>query len=142
MERLKDAEHFNGSNDDKKLWARLKISFDDLGTIEQRIFLDMACIMYNRRAQMMAENDSGMFCKSTLEEIWKFGYLGIDNLTNRSLIKWSGKKRTLVIHDQLRDMACSIVKAEVDANRSRVWHSDAGLQFLFERKVSVSTQCQ
>jgi hypothetical protein len=41
---LSKAKPFDGCIDDKKLWARLRINYDDLAQNEQNKFLDFACI--------------------------------------------------------------------------------------------------
>ena len=140
--RLKAAQSLDGSSYDMKLWAKLKISFDDLRKEEQCIFLDMACILYksSRFHEQFLGSGSKMLCRDTLERIWK-SPIGIQNLTNRSLIKWSGDGTTLVIHEQLRDMACGIVTDEMGASKSRMWDLDEGPQFRLQKTVSVSLTC-
>jgi hypothetical protein len=127
--RLKTAKSFDGSKDGL-LWSKLKISYDALDENEQSMFLDFACIMCEtpmRRGQFGVSKD-------WLARIWKSPN-GIQNLINRSLLKWNSDKQGLVMHDQLRDMGRSIVRKE-GQKRSRVWEKD-DLRLTLHRKVII-----
>jgi hypothetical protein len=129
--RLRTAKSFDGSKDDNSLlWSKLKISYDGLGQKEQSMFLDFACIMCEtsmRTWQFSVRKD-------WLVRIWD-SPIGVENLINRSLLKWNSNKQGLVMHDQLRDMGRSIVREE-DEKRSRVWEKN-DLRLTLHRKVIV-----
>ena len=139
LRRLKEAESLDGSSKDEKLWKRLMISYDDLSSNEKSIFLDMACVLLKYAPFHYFnwyEKEFQMLRRDTVERIWNSELLGIQNLTNRSLIKWSGDDNMLVIHDQLQDMVRRIVMNEVDGKKSHVWDMGEGLKTLVQKKVS------
>ncbi|KAG0600427.1 hypothetical protein M758_11G033300 [Ceratodon purpureus] len=134
LRRLKEAESLDGSSKDEKLWKRLMISYDDLSSNEKSMFLDMACVLLKCEPFYSVGEKFQMLRRDTVERIWNSELLGIQNLTNRSLIKWSGDDNMLDIHDQLQDMVRRIALNEVDGNKSHVWDMDEGLQTLVQKK--------
>ncbi|CAM6089363.1 unnamed protein product [Calypogeia fissa] len=74
--QLEEAEEVNASRDEK-LWAKLKICFDDLSASEKAIFLDIATIFYG-------------YPLSLLKCIWKgcrkTSYLPLENLKEQFLV--------------------------------------------------------
>jgi len=96
LQRLREAKSFDGCSDDKKLWGRLKISYDDLAKDEQSTFLDFACIF----CEISNINPFFDVRKDWLVRIWD-SPIGVQNLINRFLIKWNPDIESLVMHDQL-----------------------------------------
>ncbi|KAG0600836.1 hypothetical protein M758_11G064500 [Ceratodon purpureus] len=134
--RLREANFLDVNSADNILWARMMISFEGLSKDEQSIFLDMACILC-RSWSLKKGQWSMMLHRDTLEQIWNS--IDIQNLTSRSFIKWSDDN-TLLIHDQLQDMARAFVMGEVDENKSRVWESEEGLNFMLQERVSKTLE--
>jgi hypothetical protein len=130
--KLQEAKSLDGSAVDK-LWARLKISYDDLDEDHKSMFLDFACILGETfhlfssrggpcRGQTLKES------REYLGRIWG-DPLGVQNLVKRSLIKWNSDKGMFVMHDQVRDMGRSI------ANTTRTW-KDECVKFMEQNQVS------
>jgi hypothetical protein len=134
LKRLREAKSFDGCNDDK-LWGRLKISYDYLTKDEQRMFLDFACIF----CEISNIDPSFHVHKDWLARIWN-SPIGVQNLINMSLIKWNPDIKSLVMHDQLRDMGRGIVKEVGNESMSRIWRKEEALNFTLQNKVSVSTK--
>jgi len=135
LQRLQEAKSFDGCSDDKKLWGRLKISYDDLAKDEQSTFLDFACIF----CEISNINPFFKVRKDWLVRIWH-SPIGVQNLINRSLIKWNPDIESLVMHDQLRDMGRGIVKEMGNENMSRIWRKEEAQDFTLQNKVSVFTK--
>ena len=115
LRRLQDAMPFDGNSyADDALWGTLRVSYDDLASEEQQMFLDISCIMLGKD-RMMCLPAWGNLAYSTLE-----------NLKNRSLVSVDSADR-LAVHDQLRDMGRAIVMREGRSagQRSRVWMPEA-----------------
>jgi hypothetical protein len=98
LQRLQKSKFFDGCNDDK-LWGRLKISYDDLTKDKQNMFLDFACIF----CEISNTNCYFHVRKDWLAKIWN-SPIGVQTLIKTSLIKWNPNIKSLVMHDQLRDM--------------------------------------
>ncbi|KAG0604254.1 hypothetical protein M758_10G157100 [Ceratodon purpureus] len=139
LERLKAADALEGhKNADERLWAKLRISYDDLGDLEKDLFLDFACILCDM--EKLEKNSIVRICKSRG---------GLETLINSSLLKlippskaswWSPSscltKYELVMHDQLRDLGRRIVmdRAEGDIRKqTHVWN-ESGMRNLLESK--------
>jgi hypothetical protein len=135
LQRLREAKSFDGCSDDKKLWGRLKISYDDLAKDEQSMFLDFACIF----CEISNTHPYFYVQKDWLARIWD-SPIGVQNLINMSLIKWNHDIESLVMHDQLRDMGRRIVKEVGNENMSRIWRKEEALNFTLQNKVSVFTK--
>jgi hypothetical protein len=133
LQRLREAKSFDGCSDDKKLWGRLKISYDDLAKDEQNMFLDFACIF----CEISNTYPCFYVQKDWLARIWD-SPIGVQNLINRSLIKWN--HGSLVMHDQLRDMGRGIVKEVGNENMNRIWRKEGALNFTLQNEVSVFTK--
>lgn len=116
LKRLQTAEPFPGTSReaDRQLWGKLLLSFDDLGSREKQMFLDIACVMLGRHAQC---------CLPAWGEL---ADSALGNLKNRSLVTLDGAG-SLAMHDQLRDMGRAIVRSEHDSpgRRSRIWPPEA-----------------
>ncbi len=95
LQRLQEAKSFDGCSDDKKLWGRLKMNYDDLAKDEQSMFLDFACIF----CEISNINPFFDVRKDWFARIWD-SPIGIQNLINRSLINWNLDIESLVMHDQ------------------------------------------
>ena len=112
LRRLQEAAPFSGCSmeGDRDVWGRLLLSYDDLGSPEKRMFLDIACILLGARADRCLPV-WGDLADSTLE-----------NLRNKSLVSLDSESR-MAMHDQLRDMGRAIVNGEHTDHwrRSRVW---------------------
>jgi len=135
LRRLQEAKSFDGCHDDKKLWGKLKISYDGLAKDEQSMFLDFACIF----CEISNTHPYFHVRKDWLARIWD-SPIGVENLINKSLIKWNPDIERLVMHDQLRDMGRRIVKEVGNENMSRIWRKEEALNFTLQNKVSVSTK--
>jgi hypothetical protein len=132
LDKLQEAKSLDGSAVDR-LWARLKISYDDLDEDHKSMFLDFACIFSetfhlssNRRGP--CRDQSLKESREYLGRIWG-DPLGVQNLVKRSLIKWNSNKGIFVMHDQVRDMGRSI------ANTTRTW-KDECRKFMEQNEVS------
>ncbi|KAG0614052.1 hypothetical protein M758_6G147700 [Ceratodon purpureus] len=107
LEKLQKAESLDGSRDDK-LWATLKISYDDLDEHLQSLFVDFACILGESLFLYDSwEKKNLMELKDKFGRIWGDA-IGIHNLISRSLIKWNPEENVIVMHDQLCDLGRSI----------------------------------
>ncbi|KAG0560197.1 hypothetical protein KC19_10G161400 [Ceratodon purpureus] len=139
LERLKAADALEGhKNADERLWAKLRISYDDLGDLEKQLFLDFACILCD--LEHSDKNSIVRICKSRG---------GLETLINSSLLKlipqskvsWGSPpscltKYELVMHDQLRDLGRRIVmdRAKGDIRKQiHVWN-ESGMRNLLESK--------
>ena len=125
LTRLRAAEPLaGGRTEDDEVWGVLKVSFDALGGPEQQMFLDIACCMLGKSMTRVLPA-WGPGARSTLR-----------NLTNKAMASVHSGGR-LTMHDQLRDMARTIVGTEnIDkALRSRLWVPDS-LQLASGKKVS------
>ncbi|KAG6540887.1 hypothetical protein Mapa_017762 [Marchantia paleacea] len=138
LERLRIAESLNGSADDK-LWQRLRVSYDELGELEQRIFVDLAVFdLYN--------NEEEQYDVDVLIEAWRTKYseispeAGLRTLQDRFFIRvgpYFGAGRLkpynrFYLHEQLRDMGKSISRP-VDENPELckgIRHPDDALHML------------
>ena len=108
----------NFSSRTKKLFARLRLSVDDLPQEEQTIFLDLACVL-------LGFVGPATF-KSTAKYIWGRGAdTRLENLASKSLIKLD-RAGAVVMHDQLRDLGRAMVSAvQPPWQRSHLWESTA-----------------
>jgi energy-coupling factor transporter ATP-binding protein EcfA2 len=118
LHTLKNGQNITGGFDNEVLWTTLRISYDHLDKEHQDMFLDIACFLVG-------------FKKSTFCRVyWNGGdspspMLGLQNLKDRSLIKWVEDGR-LYMHEQLRDMGRKIAM-EVTTNRF-IWKQNIYLQ--------------
>ena len=116
LQRLLRARH-DGSIDGK-IWETLRISFDELGEKEQRMFLDITCF-FTKDSSI----GNWVFAKATLLRIFhddvKITLHTLESLQDKSLVKFD-KYGFLKIHDQLRDMGRMIVEKEYQ--QTRVWN--------------------
>ncbi len=91
LHTLKNGKNIIGGSKDEVLWTTLRISYDHLDKDHQNMFLDIACFLVS-------------FNKSTLCQVYWNGndscspMLGLQNLKDRSLIKWA-KDGGLYMHE-------------------------------------------
>ena len=115
LHNLQRAKPFaGGKTADDALWGQLLLSYDDLDSEEQQMFLDITCVMLGKDA-MMCLPAWGHPAHSNME-----------NLKNRCLVSVD-KDGNLAVHDQLRDMGRAKVIKEhrIAGQRSRVWMPEA-----------------
>jgi hypothetical protein len=114
---------------EENILDKLRISFDGLPELEQKIFLDIACFFKGEDKDRVV---------AILESCGYHPILGIHNLINKSLITISGKK--LWMHDLLEAMGREIVRHEYSSNergsRSRLWSSEDIFHVLKTNTVS------
>ncbi|KAG0570311.1 hypothetical protein KC19_6G153100 [Ceratodon purpureus] len=114
LQKLRNAESLTGSCEDK-LWATLKISYDELEEHLQSMFVDFACILGESLSFYGGQGESKfMELKDRFGRIWD-DCMGIHNLISRSLIKWNPKEGTFEMHDQL----CYLGQSIGNTNRIR-----------------------
>jgi len=97
-----------------KIQNVLKLSYDDLDSDEQNIFLDIACFV---------KGESKDRVTSFLKACNFFPGIGIDDLVEKSLVTISNKG-TIQMHDLIQEMGWTIVhqKSPKDpGSRSRLW---------------------
>ena len=127
LQNLQRAKPLTGGTDaDDALWGKLLLSYDDLGSEEQQMFLDISCVMLGKDASVCRPAWGGL-ADSILE-----------NLKNRSLVSID-KDGGLAVHDQLRDMGRAKVIAEhrKAGQRSRVWMPEAQM-VIHSKQVGLS----
>jgi hypothetical protein len=118
LHTLKNGQNLTGGFDNEVLWTTLRISYDHLDKKHQDMFLDIACFLVG-------------FKKKTFCRVYWNGddspspMLGLQNLKDRSLIKWVEDGR-LYMHEQLRDMGRKIAM-EVTMSRF-IWKQNIYLQ--------------
>ncbi|XP_050380445.1 disease resistance protein RUN1-like isoform X2 [Argentina anserina] len=99
----------------QEIQERLKISYDDLEYNQKEMFLDISCFFIGQDLDHVKEIlDSFDFSPET----------GIEVLIQRCLVTVNATNK-LMMHDLLRDMGRSIVRAKCPENPrkwSRVWH--------------------
>ncbi|KAH0745210.1 hypothetical protein KY285_006867 [Solanum tuberosum] len=91
---------------------KLKISYDGLETIQQSIFLDIACFLRGRRKEYVMQ----------ILESCDFGAdIGLSVLIDKSLM-FISENNTIEMHDLIQDMGKYVVKMQKDpGERSRLW---------------------
>jgi hypothetical protein len=100
-------------NPNSEILDKLKISFDGLDDLQQKLFLDIACFF------------NGANINNITHKLESFGYypnINIEVLADKSLISISWGR--LWVHDLLRKMGQKIVddESEEPGRRSRLWH--------------------
>ncbi|KAH0775549.1 hypothetical protein KY290_006960 [Solanum tuberosum] len=100
------------NNPTSEIVEKLKISYDGLETIQQSIFLDIACFLRGRRKDYVMQ----------ILESCDFGAdIGLRVLIDKSLVFISGNN-TIEMHDLIQDMGKYVVKKQKDpGERSRLW---------------------
>ncbi|KAH0747256.1 hypothetical protein KY285_008913 [Solanum tuberosum] len=100
------------NNPNSEIVEKLKISYDGLETIQQSIFLDIACFLRGRRKDYVMQ----------ILESCDFGAdIGLSVLSDKSLVSISGNN-TIEMHDLIQDMGKYVVKKQKDpGERSRLW---------------------
>ncbi|KAH0745177.1 hypothetical protein KY285_006834 [Solanum tuberosum] len=100
------------NNPSSEIVEKLKISYDGLETIQQSIFLDIACFLRGRRKDYVMQ---------ILESCDIGAVIGLSVLIDKSLVSISGKF-TIEMHDLIQDMGKYVVKKQRDpGERSRLW---------------------
>ncbi|CAK9235283.1 unnamed protein product [Sphagnum troendelagicum] len=118
LHTLKNGQNLTGGSDNEVLWTTLRISYDHLDKKHQDMFLDIACFLV------------GLNKKTFCRVYWNGDdspspMLGLQNLKDRSLIKWMEDGR-LYMHEQLRDMGRKI--AMEDTMSRFIWKQNIYLQ--------------
>ncbi|XP_049931213.1 disease resistance protein RUN1-like [Nymphaea colorata] len=110
---------------------RLRISYDGLDHNEQKIFLDIACLLVGM------DKDDAIYVWNTCD---LYANLTVKVLLHKSLIKVD-KSKKLEMHDQLRDMGRWIVREchpYEPSLHSRLWLHEEVLDVLGENKVCTN----
>ncbi|CAI0379216.1 unnamed protein product [Linum tenue] len=109
----------------------LRRSYDELGIVEKRLFLDTACFLHRQRKNLVMKYFSiGYQCANYVLE---------DLIGKSLLIRVSSEDyENIEVHDLLREMAWNIVNEESElANRSRLNNADDIRKILTIRKVKT-----
>ncbi|CAN0928162.1 Disease resistance protein RUN1 [Linum grandiflorum] len=108
----------------------LRRSYDKLGTVEKRIFLDVACLLYGVSRSRLIEYMATMYPSS---------YANVKDLIDRSLltcVSSGNEEKIVVVHDLLKEMAWNIVNEEPKlGKRSRLVDPDDIRKLLRARDV-------
>ncbi|CAM6115537.1 unnamed protein product [Calypogeia fissa] len=113
IDKLGKAEAICGGEDDE-VWARLKVSYDDLAAKEKEMFIEAAIYFNGQPLERALAAWNGAY--KNADTSW-------DNLVTRSLVKMTlsrdldgdgggyyPKSTTVWVHEQLQDLAGSIAK--------------------------------
>jgi len=114
-----------------RIQDKLKISFDSLDPMEKDIFLDIACFFKGMKGDKVID---------ILESFGYFPQIGIEILTERSLITLDSVNNKLGMHDLLQEMGRDIVFQESPndpSRRSRLWSQEDIDRVLTKNKVLV-----
>ncbi|KAH0716074.1 hypothetical protein KY284_008979 [Solanum tuberosum] len=100
------------NNPNSEIVEKLKISYDGLETIQQSIFLDIACFLRGRRKEYVMQ----------ILESCDFGAdIGLSVLIDKSLM-FISEHNTIEMHDLIQDMGKYVVKMQKDPGEcSRLW---------------------
>lgn len=93
-----------------EILAKLKISFEGLGHVDQRLFLDIACFYRGKLRSYVEEILESYDIRSTIR---------IEVLIEKSLL-FISPYDTIEMHDLIQEMAWHIVSQD-DSRRSRIW---------------------
>ncbi|KAH0714081.1 hypothetical protein KY284_006986 [Solanum tuberosum] len=101
------------NNRNSEIVEKLKISYDGLETIQQSIFLDIACFLRERRKDYVMQ---------ILESCYFGADIGLSVLIDKSLVFISGNN-TIEMHNLIQDMGkYHVARMQKDpGERSRLW---------------------
>jgi len=126
----------------------LKLSFNDLGSNEQDIFLDSACFFNsncsNTSDYLRRKLEPNVYsCRDYLTSLWNasnfYAESGIGVLLDKSFITFSELDESLEMHNLLEELGRDIVKNEAPKHygkRSRLWDPEEVCDVLKNSKVS------
>lgn len=120
------------SEPDRKIQDKLKISYEDLDSMEKNIFLDIACFFKGMKKDEVID---------ILENCGYFPQIGIEILFERSLITIDQVNNKLGMHDLLQEMGRNIVFQESPndlGRRSRLWSQEDIDHVLTKNKVGAN----
>jgi hypothetical protein len=117
-----------------KIQNVLKLSYDDLDSDQQNIFLDIACFF----------KEESRDCITNILKACDFNPdVGIDNLVEKSLVTISNKG-TIQLHDLIQEMDWNIVHQESPkdlGSRTQLCHPNEVYDVLKYNKVSKIVIC-
>jgi hypothetical protein len=128
MDEWKSARDLLKKNPNAEILDKLKISYDGLEDLQQKLFLDIACFF------------NGKYKHGIIYKLESFGYYPDINtrvLEDKSLITISNE--TLWMHDLLQKLGHQIVRyesAEEPGERSRLWCNKDVIHVLKNCSVS------
>jgi hypothetical protein len=126
MDEWKSARDLLKENPNAEILDKLKISYDGLEDLQQKLFLDIACFF------------NGAYIHGIIYKLESFGYypnINIRVLVDKSLITIS--KGRLRMHDLLRKMGhVRCESAEEPGERSRLWCNKDVIHVLKNSTVS------
>ncbi|PWA56092.1 disease resistance protein (TIR-NBS-LRR class) family [Artemisia annua] len=102
---------------DTKIFGSLKLSYDDLTDLEQKIFLDIACFYKGREVQYVTR---------VLDSFGFHANIGVSTLIQKSLITVSNER--LGMHDLIQEMGWRIVGKSFP--NSRLWQHEEIHNFI------------
>jgi hypothetical protein len=138
-----EAKPLNGSRDEDGLWSVLRVSYDSLAEIEQKMFLDAATVFHGAYPTI---SDHVYHHERSVHELWKgCGWPASsswENLVDRCLVT-VGREGRIDVHEVLRNMGRSIAcpDSEDVITHTRIWDIDTASQ-LCDALSSHSQQCQ
>ncbi|XP_069147585.1 TMV resistance protein N-like isoform X1 [Solanum lycopersicum] len=99
-------------NSSLEIVKKLKVSYDGLELEEQKIFLDIACLLRGKRKKLVMQ---------ILESCGFGAEHGLDVLIDKSLV-FISKNNEIEMHDLIQDMGRYVVKMQKDSGeQSRLW---------------------
>ncbi|XP_059076715.1 disease resistance protein Roq1 isoform X2 [Cryptomeria japonica] len=109
LEKVKDTQP-------KDIMQRLKISFDGLDSLEQQIFMDIACLFNKKEMDNIIKIATSIWNGSR----W-FAEHAVQTLQDKCLVEVTVKHRHFQMHDHLRDLGRQIAD---DLGPPRLWRPD------------------
>ncbi|CAM6126744.1 unnamed protein product [Calypogeia fissa] len=124
LRALEAAEHVKDL--DERLWAKLKVSYDDLGPKEQQIFLDATTFFGGEYDWTLGEALAAWSAayETTSERLqWQ-------TLVDMSLVYPVDKGEFIKVHEQLQSLGQRIALEASNNDKYRVWGGKVGLKML------------
>ncbi|BFI39947.1 protein SERAC1 [Marchantia polymorpha subsp. ruderalis] len=109
---LDEADNVVGLNE--RLWAKLKVSYDRLGSQEKEIFLDVASFFSNSSWNLLE-------AKSSWRVLYGYEDLRWQTLVDMSLVYDVGEKKSIQMHEQLRSLGIKLASEWGTCGRCRTW---------------------
>jgi hypothetical protein len=121
-------------SEQKRIFNKLKISYDDLSTASKLMFLDIACFMIGQR------EDRAMQIFEACKSDYKGPASSFNSLKDKCLVKLD-KDRRIVMHDVLRDMGRQVVIDESPhmekGTPSHLWNREMVQRVLQNKEVGT-----